>query len=76
MAESSILTCGTNFVQILQLKPVDKVTVFSLFMIYILLTFRALFLLILRPRFSEPAIDIYFFKTRENKYCARISIII
>ena len=50
--------CYLNFVvQILQIKAVDKVTVFSLFMIYVFAAIsRAFSLLILRPQFSEPAI--------------------
>ena len=43
MAKSFILICGTIFVQIWQIKAVDKVTVSSLFMIHVLLPFRALF---------------------------------
>ena len=52
-----------RFVQILQIKAVDKITVFSLFMIYVLLPcISCAFLLTLHPRFPEPAIDI----NREN----------
>ena len=69
VAKSFILICGTIFVQIWQIKAVDKVTVSSLFMIHVLLAL----LLILCPRFSEPAINKFYFF--QNKYCARISII-
>ena len=43
VAKSCILICGTIFVQIWQIKAVDKVTVSSLFMIHVLLPFRARF---------------------------------
>ena len=43
VAKSFVLTCGTILVQIWQIKAVDKVTVCSLFMIHVLLPFRALF---------------------------------
>ena len=43
VTKSFILVCGTIFVQIWQIKTVNKVTVSSLFMIHVLLPFRALF---------------------------------